>query len=318
MNSIRLTEWLDLITGEYLDRYVPEGGSAFKFALLPAGESAPRLADQLVARAGERDYLTAQVDAATTRLHMIQDLFFAVTRELPWLDLTNRFLTRTYQELGFLVPAGDLSIGAVAIASGAEPNMLRQELRGALYEKLVKRSDVLAKDFRWAMFGLAAAQAELIPDRDLAALTEWLRGELRLVSAVKEFNIFRKIARHNAREMLASLGAFARMAGLRGIVITLDLRPLAIAKRNEAPPDTLYYTRLALMDCFEVLRQLIDDIEDFTGSLLVALADPGILDPDNKRGVGIYHALETRIWPDVVIREHPNPLSPLVSIEGVG
>ncbi len=318
MNSIGLSEWLNLLTDEYLDGFVPDGGAAFKFALLPGGESSPPLAEHLTARARERGYVSAQVDAAATRLHMIQDLFFAVAREMPWLDLTDRFLARTYQELGFLIPGDDLSIGAVADASGAEPNMLRQELRGALYDKLIKRSDVLAKDFRWAMFGLAAGRAELIPDRDLTALTEWLRGELRLVSAVKEFNIFRKIARHNAREMLASLGAFGRMAGLPGVVVTLDLRQLAIAKRTEVATDTLYYTRLALMDCFEVLRQLIDDIEDFTGSLLVAIADPSILDPDNKRGVRIYHALEQRIWPDVVIREHPNPLSPLVSIEEVG
>ncbi len=315
MNGVRLSEWLDLVSGEYLDSFVREGGAAVKFALVTGEAPSRRLADELTARARERGYATAQVDAASTRLHMIQDVFFAVARKIPWLDLVDRFLTRTYEERGFQVADDDLGIGAVAAASGNEPNMVRQEMRATLQEKLIKRGDVFAKDFRWAMFGLAATQAELVPDRDLSSLTGWLRGELRLVSAVKDFNIFRKIARHNAREMLASLGGWCRMAGLPGLVVTLDLRQLALARRTDVPPDTLFYTRLALMDCYEVLRQLIDDTDDFTGTLIVAIADPGFLDPDNRRGVRIYRALEQRIWPDVVIRDHPNPLSSLVSIE---
>ncbi|MGQ0848543.1 MAG: BREX system ATP-binding domain-containing protein [Actinomycetota bacterium] len=315
MSGVRLSEWLDLVSAEYLDTFVREGGAAVKFALAAGEETSRRLADELVSRAKTRGYVTAEVDAATTRLHMIQDVFFAVSQEIPWLDLVEGFLARAYEERGFQAAGGDLRIGAVAAANGTETNMLRQELRAALHEKLIKRGDVFAKDFRWAMFGLAATQAGLVPDRDLASLIEWLRGELRLVSAVKDFDIFRKIARHNAREMLASLGGWCRMAGLPGLVVILDLRQLAIAKRTEVPPDTLFYTRLAMMDCYEVLRQLIDDTDDFTGTLIVAIADPGLLDPDARRGVRIYRALEQRIWPDVVIREHPNPLSSLVSIE---
>jgi hypothetical protein len=316
MNTVSLAEWLGTIEQEYLDGFIGEGGAAVKFALVTGEQPARRLADQLVTRAEQRGFAAVQVDAATTRLHMIQDLFFAVARHLPWLQLVDGVLVRTYQNRGFTVEGGNVSIDAVASASGVEANMVRQELRAALHDTLIRRGDVFAKDFRWAMFALAAAEAELVPNRDLTAVIEWLRGELRLISAVKNFNIFRKVARHNAREMLASVGAWCRLAGLPGLVVTLDLRQFNYGKRTEVADESLFYTRLALMDAYEVLRQLIDDTDDFSGTLIVAIADPIILDPDNRRGVTIYRALEQRIWPDVVIREHPNPLSSLVSIEG--
>jgi hypothetical protein len=206
----------------------------------------------------------------------------------------------------------------VAAAAGTEPNLVHTELRDRLQRELIRRSDALAKDFRWAMYGLCAAEAELLAETDTAALVEWLRGELRLVSGLKPFNVFRKIARHNARGMLASLGAWCRMAEVPGLVVILDLRQLELARRTDIVPDTIYYTRMALMGCYEVLRQLIDDTDDLTATLIVAIADPGFLDRDNRRGVVIYRALEQRVWPDVSIRQSPNPLSALVAIDQPG
>ena len=314
MNQLALTSWLDLLEREYLDSFLKEGGGAIKFALVDDEPAAARVADDVARRAAAKGFVTAGVDAAATRLHMLQDIFFAIARQLPWERLVDGFLQRLYQERGFQTSEQNLGVGAVAAASGVELNLLRQELRAALTEKLVKRGDVLAKDFRWAMFGLAATRAELLPERDLTSVIEWLQGDLRLVSAVKDFHLFRKIARHNARGMLASLGGWLRMAGLPGLVVQLDLQRLAVARRTEVPEGSIYYTRLALMDCFEVLRQLIDDTEDLSGMLIVAIAHRSLLDPDNRRGVRIYRALEERIWPDVTIKGNPNPLSSLVSL----
>ena len=307
--------WLDLIDREYLYGFVKDGGAAVKFALVSDRRDGDSLVEEMGRRAQTHGYLVAVVDAAATRVQYTQDVFFSIARQVPWTDLTRRYLTKIYGDLGYRVEGEDIQIEAVAAANGVEPNVLRMELRLALQQQLIRKSDELAKDFRWAMFGLCAGEAGLTPD--VAAVNEWLRGELRLISGLKIFQIFRKIARHNARAMIASLGAWCRMAGLTGLTLVIDIRQLAIAKRPEVAPDTVFYTMAALIDCYEVLRQLIDDTDDLDGVLCLVLSRPELFDQDNRRGVNAYKALKERVFTDVVIHQAPNPLSSVVSFDSV-
>lgn len=316
--GVGLTAWLDLLGDEYLDTYVKDGGAAVKFALVRDETAAAKVASEVEQRAIARGYQVALVNAATTKVHMTHDLFFAVARQTPWEELVRSFLTATYEQLGYRIEKGDLRIEVIAAANGIEQPLLRAELTKTLQSKLIWRGDALAKDFRWAMFGLCAGEAGLIPDTDLSAIKDWLTGELRRISGLKPFQIFRKIARHNASAMLASLGAWCRMAGTVGLVIVVDIRQLAIAKRTEASAESVFYTPASLMQCYEVLRQLIDDTDELTGTLCLVITDAGFLDIDSKRGVTKYRALLERVWPDVRIRGAQNPLSALVSIDPPG
>ena len=66
------------------------------------------------------------------------------------------------------------------------------------------------------------------------------------------------------------------------------------------------------MDAFEVLRQIIDDSEHFSGLLLVVLADRSLIGGDARRSLDAYLALKMRIWSDVRPEGRDNPLAPLV------
>ena len=94
-----------------------------------------------------------------------------------------------------------------------------------------------------------------------APVLEWLRGELRRVGALKETSITAKITRHNGRAMLRSLCRWLRLCGRRGLCASLDIRQLA--KTGATAGDGIRYSPAAIMDGFEVLRQLIDDGEHF-------------------------------------------------------
>lgn len=316
--GVSLSAWIDLLDEEYLKSYVTSGGAAVKFALVGNEAATSELVTRVKQRGDARGYLFAEVDAAATRVHMTQDLFFAFARQIPWNELVRTFLSSTYRELGYAIDNGELQIESVAGHNGIEPMVLRAELSKTLQAKLIRRADALAKDFRWAMFGLCAGESELIPDVGTWAIEGWLKGELRLIGGLKPFQIFRKIARHNASAMLASLGAWCRMAGAAGLVVTIDIRQLAIAKRTDAAPESVFYTSASLMQCYEVLRQLIDETEALTGILCLVVTDATFLNVDHKRGVTRYWALHERIWPDVRIRDTPNPLSALVSIDPSG
>ena len=146
-------------------------------------------------------------------------------------------------------------------------------------------------------------------------MIDWLRGDLRQITRLRSALIFRRIARHNARHFLCALPRWLVRCGHRGLVLDLDLTRLAVARR---PPidDAVgfYYSKAAVMDSYEVLRQLIDATDELTSCCVAVLAPPSLL-TDESRGLGAYNALKLRIWDEVHDRRRDNPFSSLVRTE---
>ena len=309
--AVRSSDWLDLVRREYLRRFIPGGGSAIKFV---TGED-PDLADirmRLAALAEERSLHFVAIDAASTRIHMVQDVFFAVARSIDWQRLAQSWVEDIFQQYKYTwpKPGASVSIGEIAAANDMDALLLRREVQQWLTRHIMRENEFV-QDFRAAMTNLCMRCMELGDERTTAPVVEWLRGELRTIGPVRQVPINAKITRHNGRGMLRSLCHWLRMCGGHGIVVSLDLTQLA---RAGGDPGTVRYTPAAVMDAYEVLRQLIDDAESFKGLFLAVLANPSFRDDESKRGVTAYRALKERIWPDVHARGHENPLAPLVHV----
>ena len=78
--------------------------------------------------------------------------------------------------------------------------------------------------------------------------------------------------------------------------------------------DALRYSAAAVIDAFEVLRQLIDDAEAFEGLLVIVLADDALTSDDLKRSLNAYAALKMRVSDDVRATGRDNPLAALVRL----
>ncbi len=313
---VEFVEWLQLLEQEYLKDFVRQGGAAVKFVVTDSEELAARIKASVEKAALGDDYLVAQVDAASVRIHLMQELFHQVARQIDWEALARHVVRSCYQELGNEVPETDLRIESVAELNRVNPGFLRGQMQRSL-EGLLNRQHDLARDFRYAMLWMCIAQLTRPQGGgpDVEVVLSWLRGELRLISSAKKLLIFEKIGRHNARAMLSSLGAWCRLAGRAGLALILDIRQLAVSRRADAPEGTHHYSAPAAMDAYEVLRQLIDSTDDLVGVLAVVVAKPELFD-DEKRGVKAYKALYERIWPDVRLRSRPNPLSALATLVG--
>ncbi len=87
--------------------------------------------------------------------------------------------------------------------------------------------------FRLAMLAYCTAELEGGggADRARQVIGEWLRGELRLISAIRDMAIYQKIGRHNARLMIAAAAEWIRQSGKTGLVIVLDIERL-VDKRD--------------------------------------------------------------------------------------
>jgi hypothetical protein len=259
----------------------------------------------------------AFVDAATTKIHMIDQLFHAVARGLDWDALTCAFVRRLLTTRGFTVPedAATLDYPHLAELNQYPDSELRRDVRNGLIEAIY-RDYAMGQEFRLAMMRLC--QAQLDPSAEARgqaeAVKRWLRGELRLISALKSAFIFQKVARHNARDMFFSLAHWLRVVGLPGIVLVLDVARYTAGRRPQEPDGTLYYTTAAAMDAYEVLRQFVDATDELESCLVLVLAPPEFLE-DERRGLARYDALRLRVWDDVRDRQRANPLSSLVRLQ---
>lgn len=314
--SVAAAEWLDLIEREYLRGFITVGGAAVKFVI--GDDDQLTLIRERLAELAERHGLTnVAIDAAATRLHMIQDVFFAVARALDWNAMAQHFVEALFDRQGYEWPhpGEPVPIQEVAAHNRIALILMRRDVRLWLTDEII-RDPEMTQDFRVAMVGLCLRRLEP-EDAQLGVATpirEWLRGELPRIGALRNAQITSKITRHNGRAMLRSVCRWLRVCGRRGLCVTLDICQLG--KTGAAVGNGLRYSPAAVIDGFEVLRQLIDDAEHFAGLLLVVLADEVLIGGDPKRSVGAYQALKMRIWDDVRPEGRDNPLAPLVRLTG--
>jgi hypothetical protein len=292
-----------------LSEFVPAGGAAVKFAVLD-GDAVDKAAAGLSGLGQAQNMLTVHVDAGRTRIHLAHELFFSITRSLPWGSLLQRYLEGLFSahayawpRQGVMMPLADLA-AAFAVA----PNLLSRHLDQWLTADLWDDRR-LAQDFRAAMLWLCLSRLEPDGEDRAEPVMQWLRGEKVTPALLRMADISVRISRTNARPMLVSLCHFLRKAGASGLLVVLDVRQLA---RTSPAEGALRYSPAAVMDSYEVLREIVDDAEHLPGLFVAVLADAALATGDPRRALGQYAALQMRVWPDVRPGDRQNPVAPLV------
>lgn len=314
--ELSASEWLDVLRREYLDDFVQAGGAAVKVAVSDNDLTRYRVRDQLRREGEAAGFRVAMVDAAQTKVQMIDRVFHAVSAQMPWQEMARAFLARSIVESGRVLPSdpNNLSLAALADANDVPSHRLHVSIADTLWRELYQDFR-MSQEFRLAMVRLCRAQLD--PD-DEPAVTEsvqlWLRGDLRRIADLKRAFIFQKVVRHNARYLLASLAHWVRLTGSAGLLLILDI---ARCPRSAPPRDqrdgSVYYSRAATFDAYEMLRQLIDGTDDVEGLFAVALAGPEFT-TDPTRSYVQYPALHYRLADEVHDQYRPNPLAALVRI----
>ena len=279
-------------------------------------EQLDEIQGRLVGLAEQSGLASCRINASQTRLHMIQDVFFAISRSLDWPAMAQGFVEALVTKHGYEWPrpGGGAAIEVIAAHNRIDKWLFRRDLNTWLTEEIMQ-DRWMTEDFRIAMAQLCLTR--LAPDDTDVGVTvpvlEWLRGELRAIGALRQTYITGKITRHNGRAMLRSLCRWLRLCGRKGICVTLDIRQ--VLRTGTALAEGVRYSAAAVMDAFEVLRQLIDDAEAFQGLLVVVLADEALTGDDPKRSLNAYDALKLRVWDDVRATGRDNPLAALVRLD---
>jgi hypothetical protein len=307
-------DYLDFLGKEYLASYVGLGGAAVKLMVAGSDEVARELAVGL-AELGD-GFVHAAVDAATTRVHMVDQVFAAVARQVDWLSLAADAVRSAYDRIDFPAPAGTgLAVATVAAHHDVDATELYRSVRRQL-EQSVLGDVTLTHEFRVAMLRLCQERLGRgdVHETERAAVLGWLHGEKVPAADLRAVGLHSRVARHNARPLLVSLTRWLRRVGRSGLVLALDLERVAVARRPPAGlRDGIYYTKAATLDAYEVLRQLIDSTDEFEGLLVAALIPPDLL-TDETRGLPAYSALHLRVADEVRDRRRPNPYAALVRL----
>lgn len=311
---MQVAEYVEFLDREYLAAYVARGGSAVKL-MVTGGDTADELAKGLTGLR-QAEVLHISIDAATTRVHMVDQLFAAIARQVDWVQLAATVVRRAYDQAGFPAPVGDdLSIAAVAADHEMNEAELYRSIRRAL-ERAILDDESLSHEFRVAMLRLCQEPLGRgdVDTAERDTVLGWLRGEKVPAAALRKVSLYAKVARHNARPLLVSLTRWIRRAGLGGMMLQLDLERLAVARRPPAGMrDGNYYSKAAALDAYEVLRQLIDTIDELEGLFVAVLLPPDLV-TDEGRGLPAYTALQLRVADEVRDRRRPNPYAALTRV----
>ncbi len=322
-NVLPLRKWLDVVTREYLDGFIRDGGGSIKFAVPMEPDLDTKVVSGLRQTATNLQYIFAEVSANETRVHMPQDIFFRVAEQVDWRFLARRVIIRLTEECGYKVKgiqadSHDSILTSIAQANSLSAEFVMQELRPRL-QKEVLENRRLAKDFRVAMTCLCLAENISSSDSyEGMPLINWLRGvNLKISSvrhySVRHYSIYNKITRTNARYFFESLLHWIKYVGLSGLVLLMDTSRVTLLRN---PRDGLrFYNRSVAMDHYELLREFIDGTDRLESCLMVVLANTEFLDEESTgKGFGIYQALMHRIIDEVRDRNLVNPMSSLVRL----
>src|SRR6266545_2354776 len=134
--GLGVDEYLEFLRKEYLADFVRRGGASVKVAVVGGDRVAERFHTGLAAAATAEGYLFAAVDAASVRVHLIDQLFFAVARQVDWHAL---------------------AVSTVASSYDVNPRELYRSVRRQLEQALLAGAG-LAHEFRLAMLRLCQAE----------------------------------------------------------------------------------------------------------------------------------------------------------------
>ena len=314
---VALREWLAVLEGDYLGSFIREGGAAVKCVVAADAEQARTTAEDLRRLAGRFGYHVFLADAANTRIHMVEQLFFHLARQVDWDGLIAGYLRRLLELDGFVLPteAQGLTYANIAYTNTIPEPELRRRVRSLLQDH-ISADYAMAREFRIAMLVLCQARLDNGPSEQAQAeaVLSWLRGELKLISALKFARIFQRIGRHNARDMLLSFAHWLRLLGRPGLVLVLDIGRYLADRRTFVADGGLFYSLPATLDAYEVIRQFIDATDELEGCFIAVIAPTQFLS-DSTRGLARYDALKLRVWDEVRDRRIANPLSGLVRLQ---
>lgn len=299
--TVGLDKISSFIKDEYFASYIKQGGSKIKFVTGKKGAGKTHLLHLLSFDAQKEGLLTVSLDAKNFLLSDITNLYTAVLEALPFEDLINKATENLTESLGYdwHKDRDQKSFNVWLTDKGISTVYTRKEVRDEVRKSY---NDNPNFDYNFAqilslLIGNRLGQIGLT-EEDLSFIKSYLtaKGDLKL-SQVRSFGLAGyKISKVNARFMLRSLSELVKMAGYTGLFVSIDNLDTMLSNSSLNP---VKYTKMRRDDSYEVIRELIDDIDSFRYFFLVFGFDRILIDNETN-GLKSYQALWLRMQNEIV------------------
>jgi len=303
-------DWAEVI-GQDLADFIGAGGAMVRFVV---GDTVPDLAHarrSLKMLAEESKLHFFDVNGSHTRLHFPNEILAAVAEQIDFRRLMTSFLLEAVNAEGYEVPPGteNFVLHDVANLNDILPKQVH-EVINARIKSGIMRDRRLNRDLRYALWAIAREVLRGVPPDSIGNIPKrWLTGQVT-IKELRAYGIVQKANRYNARGLLRSLLTWLPASEWTGSIVLIN--GLRLALSHNPHDGKLFYTRSALTDVYEVMREFIDETDDMSHVLLVFAMPGEFLSIDPKgRGMGAYQALQFRVS-NFSDTELPNPLSNMV------
>ncbi|HQQ68523.1 MAG TPA: DUF2791 family P-loop domain-containing protein [Candidatus Cloacimonadota bacterium] len=303
-------DWLRLLQDYCLDQFIAGGGSKLKILHGNRGTGKSHYLKFIGAQARDRGYFSLYLNL------MDLDFFLSDPVQL-YKAVASRFETERLQQALIQMILGELghSVELYEVFDGNLPDFLcemenaaPQDAKREIRKAINKVVNGIGVDFSFRKF--LHVFCEAVAGKDAGAIeiaAEWLKGEKIPRILKNQSSLYEALNQSNARIWLYSLTELILLSGYRGLVILIDQLE-AIMPQSTA---RMRYTPMRRNDVYELLRQLIDDLDFFHHTLIMIAADDACLEHE-RYGLQSYHALWMRIQPGFIIHEAINPYADLI------
>ena len=283
----------------YLQEYIAQGGSKIKFITGREGSGKTYALRQIRRDAEEEGYLTVSFSLKKLLLKDFQMFYLEILNHVDVTDLLRRCGNQAVRNRGNdpeKIPEGRTAMEYFS-GGGWDPLLYR-----SYHDELATMFLSNANMDRSFATVCAMITAEYLgmnrPDmnaRDL--MLRWMHCDKEVkAKQLKPLGFMAQpITKINARHMLRSLAEVVRFAGYKGLCVLIDdVDALARPKGNEF----VRYKKNQRDDIYEIIRQLIDDIDTMKYMFFVFAFERSLID-NEQTGFKSYQALWMRIQNEI-------------------
>ncbi len=313
MIALHPDDWVAVIAEDLAD-FIGAGGAMVRFAVGESPHDVVHARRALGSLADELKLHWFDVDGSEVRLHFPNEILAAVAEQIDFYELMTSFLMQAIVDQGYQIPDGaqEFVTRDIADLNECTPNdvhaIINERIRSA-----IMRDRRLLRDVRYALFAIAREVLRGVPSAVAGDVPKrWLINKVSGIRELREYGIVQKVTRYNARGLLRSILTWLPGSESNGSIVFIDAQQLAFPRNLR--DGKVYYSRPALSDVYEVMREFIDETDDMSHVLLVFAMPREFLSIDPRgRGMGAYQALQFRVsnFPATV----PNPLSNMVLLD---
>ncbi|HAN42362.1 MAG TPA: hypothetical protein DCP98_02945 [Sphaerochaeta sp.] len=299
----------------YLEDFVAKGGSVVRFVTGKHGSGKTHFISLLKADAADCGYVTAALDAGKLLLNDFTKLYEAVFKACDFRKLVDDVCSKMLSDLGYQGINLDSGISVMDQISdmGQLDAISRNEIRGKI-RSLSINNTYMDNNFAIIVSMFVSARIGLFEFEKTAEerLLMWLAadGSLKLSDIKQDGLLPYRINKYNARHLLRSLTELCRIAGHKGLFISVDNLDVLL---NDSALSEVHYTKMRRDDTFESIRQMIDDVDTFRNLFIVFAFNSELLDND-RAGIKSYQALWLRMQNEIVSARF-NPFSSLIDMD---